>query len=60
MVLAELSGGIPEGFQRLRNRDVAGLEASVGAGNSNLRETGTLVDWPVINVDRPAVQLFSA
>src|SRR5262245_56150594 len=40
MILAELSGGVAQRFERLGNGDVALLQANGGAWNADLGETG--------------------
>ena len=60
VVLAELAGGVAERLERLRDGDVAVLEPDRRAGNADLAQAGAQAVWPVMNVERPAVQLFSA
>ena len=60
MVLAELAGRIAQRLERLGDGDVPVLETDRRTGNADLGEAGAQAAWPVMNVERPAVQLFSA
>jgi hypothetical protein len=60
VVLAELPGGVSERLQRFGDRDVLLLQAFLGPGMPTLSSPVRNPTSPVMNVDRPAVQLFSA
>src|ERR1700752_5251998 len=46
MVLAELPRRVAERLERLRNRDVAILQADGGSGNTDLAQTGAKTNLP--------------
>ena len=60
VVLAELTGRVAERLERLGDGDVAVLQADRGAGHADLESPVRRHVWPVMKVERPAVQLFSA
>ena len=60
MVLAELAGGVAERLEQLGDGGVFVLQADGCAGNADLGQAGAERDWPVMNDERPAVQLCSA
>ena len=59
-VLAELARRIAERFERFGDGDVLGCNPTVAPGMPTLDRPVRMTDCPVINDDRPAVQLCSA
>ena len=60
MVLAELARRIAERLERLGDRDVALLQPTGAPGMPTLQSPVRRQTCPVMKVERPAVQLFSA
>ena len=59
VILPELPGGVPQRLQQLGNGRVLGLQADVGPGTPTLLMPVRYTLCPVMNDDRPAVQLCS-
>jgi hypothetical protein len=59
VILAELRRRVPEWLEQLGNRDVFGLEPTSTPGIPTLLSPVRYTLWPVMNEDRPAVQLCS-
>ncbi|EJT84025.1 hypothetical protein PPS11_26996 [Pseudomonas putida S11] len=62
MVLAELASGVAFGLERLGDGDIAGLQARpvTPVACPRLDRPVRRAVCPVMKVERPAVQLFSA
>ena len=59
VVLPELPGRVPERLQQLCDRRVLGLQPCSAPGSPTLLSPVRYTLWPVMNADRPAVQLCS-
>ncbi len=59
MVLAELPGRVAERLEQLGDRRVLGVQPDLEPGMPTLLSPVRKTLWPVMNDDRPAVQLCS-